>query len=245
MRKPNLVLLPGFMCNERLFERQIKTLAKLGIHCQVPTWSNESTIFGIAAEILRDTSAPIALAGLSMGGIIALEIFRQAPERVTHLALLNTTPFADRSQEERRRHINRIHHGELLAVLSEDLKPKYLAPANANSEILSLISAMATRLGPEVFVRQSFALMFRQDYLKLLPDIKCRTLILTGDQDRVCGQDISTYMASKMPQAEHKIIKDCGHLSTLEKAEEVTQSLLDLLQINTNVKKKAKARGNS
>ena len=231
MLNRNIIFLPGFMCDERLFAKQIGTFKNIGLTPVTANSSKHDNISLMAKSILAETGGKFALVGLSMGGIIALEIYKQAPERVTHLALLNSTPFADRSQTQRHEHIARAQQGEILSIISEDLKPKYLAPANHNPEILRLVIKMAEKLGAEVFVRQSLALLYRGHYLDVLSQIKCPTLILTGKQDGVCGTDIAEYMADRIRRAKYVALDNCGHLSTLEQADQVTHELADLLDV--------------
>lgn len=241
MPKSNVIFLPGFMCGQRLFTHQLKALRAHEFNCAVMKNVVGETISEMAAHCLNTAPEKFSLVGLSMGGIVALEIYRQAPERVSHLALLNSTPFADRSEAQRREHIRRVKGGEMNAVISEDLKPKYLSPANHNDTILKTIRAMADDLGPEVFVRQSFALMFRKHYLDLLPQINCPALVLTGEDDTICGSDINKIMADKIPNARYVELKNCGHLSTLERPEAVTQAIAELMEINHTIIEKITA----
>lgn len=238
MRPHSVIFLPGFMCDERLFKPQIKAMVD-PINCHVADISGQESISGIATYILNNVPSKFAVAGLSMGGIIALEIYRQASERVTHMALLNTTPFADRSQAQRQKHIERVKQGDMPSVISEELKPKYLALAKSNAEILNLVMKMADSQGAETFVRQSFALLFRKAYLDVLPTITCPTLVLTGMQDGVCGPDISAIMAEQIPNAQYRILENCGHLSTLEQPDKVSAELASLFGMKTNIGVKA------
>lgn len=238
MLTKDVIFTPGFMCNWKLFAHQLTLFKKNGVNCTVIDNAVGETIVEIAAHILETAPRKFGLIGLSMGGIIALEIYKQSPERVSHLALLNSTPFADRSESQRRKHIRRVNCGEMDAVISEDLKPKYLSPANHNDTILKTVREMADELGPEVFVTQSFALMFRKHYLDLLPQINCPSLVLTGEDDKICGADINKMMADKIPNAHYIEIKKCGHLSTLEQPEKVTLALAKLygITLKTRIK---------
>jgi pimeloyl-ACP methyl ester carboxylesterase len=121
-----LVLIPGFMCDDRLFEPQIKALSKLS--AITVAISKEKIIHDMAAETLAQTPGQFALGGLSMDGIIALEILRQAPDRITHLALMDTTPLADApaNYDIRRRQIADVHAGRLGTIMRDELKPAYL-----------------------------------------------------------------------------------------------------------------------
>lgn len=182
-----IIFVPGFMCDRRLFTQQTKALSAHGFDCTTVDISNISTIEDGATTILKQMKmTPAGIVGLSMGGIIALEMMRQAPEFVSHLALLNTTPFEDRSAEQRREHMARVSKGELLDIVRDELKPTYLFPSNASPEILDIVTQMAQDLGEQSFKRQSVALMSRISYLKSLNEIRCPTLVLTGENDEIC-----------------------------------------------------------
>lgn len=236
MSANHVIFIPGFMCDHRLFAPQSEWLSNQNVsfHIEAPIKGN--SIADFAQDILSTAPESFALCGLSMGGIIALEIYKQAPERVTHMALLNTTPFADRSRPQRHEHIARAQQGEMLSIISEDLKPKYLAPAYQDSTILRQVVKMAEALGEAAFVRQSLALLYRKHYLNLLPSIVCPTLVLTGQQDGVCGPDIATYMADNISGSRFATVENCGHLSTLEQPDIVNKELATLLGIKTNHK---------
>jgi pimeloyl-ACP methyl ester carboxylesterase len=229
MPSSEYVFLPGFMCDENLFAAQTAFLADRGVNSRVHELSSSASIDGLARKVLQKAPDQFALAGLSMGGIVALEIYRQQPRRVTHLALLNTTWRPDQSAGHRRTQLQRIAHGEFSAVMTEDLKPKYLAPINQTPERRRLIGAMAARLGPDVFARQTQALMTRDSAEAILPRITCPVLVLTGAQDTICPPALHREMAARIPRARLRILGDCGHLSPLEQPDVVCEHLMSLL----------------
>jgi pimeloyl-ACP methyl ester carboxylesterase len=168
-----------------------------------------------------------------MGGILAFEIWRQAPERVTHMALLDTNPHAEipERKQQRFRQIEQVLSGGLREVASEELKPLYLAEANRdNQPLLDTLLDMVIGLGPDVFELQSLALRDRTDSLPTLGTIDCPTLVLCGIEDRLCPVKYHQLMAREIPNAQLTVIEDCGHISTLEQPDIVTRSLLELLQ---------------
>lgn len=222
----HVIFVPGFMCDERLFDPQTNQLNKLGISFDVSVMRSESTLREIATNILRNAPQQFALVGLSMGGIIAQHIVSLAPDRVSHLALLNTTPYEDKSLSQRKAHIKRVRHGELETILRDELKPRYLSPLSAKSEIMPLVTEMGAQLGLDVFIRQSIALMIRKSQVSLLSEVSCPTLILTGADDAICPPDIHKKMSEEIINSELMIIKNCGHLSTLEKPNVVTNVLM-------------------
>ena len=166
-----------------------------------------------------------------MGGILAFEIWRQAPERVTHLALLDTNPHPDEPSRKsiRFEQIAAAAAGKLEELAIESLKPLYLAKKNRNDEtMLKIILDMALELGPEVFERQSLAIMNRLDSAPTLASISCPTSIICGREDAICPVGFHEFMAQEMPDAKLVVIDDCGHLSTMERPEVVTNELLGL-----------------
>jgi pimeloyl-ACP methyl ester carboxylesterase len=225
----NIVFLPGFMCDARLFTPQISALTKAGFNCHVGDLTKGNTYGQIAKNILQTAPESFALAGLSMGGTMALEIIRQAPERVTHLALLNTTANADRNRPAREAHMRRVEAGELETIMGNDYLPRYLAPTNTDDTLLPLLFEMARDLGPDVFIQKSRAMMTRASLQPVLATINCPTLILTGQDDTLCPPVLHHEMAEHIKGATLSIVPDCGHISTLEQPEAVTAALLGVL----------------
>jgi len=212
----HIVFVPGFMCDERLFTPQIRALNSINQSNKVEIMRNESTFREMAMTILASAPSTFGIVGLSMGGIIALEVMKIAPERVSHLVLLNTTPHQDKSLQSRKIQIRRVRDGELRTILKDELKPRYLSPSTSKTKLIPLIAEMGEKLGTDVFVRQSVALMIRKSKLSQLHRILCPTQILTGADDQICSPDIHSQMASLIPNSRLDILPNCGHLSTLE-----------------------------
>jgi pimeloyl-ACP methyl ester carboxylesterase len=223
----HVVLITGFMCDARLFAPQIQCLEKLGISYCVEQMETGSSIRDYALSILDNSPENFALVGLSMGGIVAQEILHIAPQRVSHLGLLNTTPYADSITGQRQDHIRRVQEGEMIGILRDELKPRYLSPATSRESILPLVIQMGEKLGAEVFVRQSIALMTRKSRFENLNLITCPTVLITGHDDKVCTPDIHNAMAQEIPHSILKIIQNCGHLSTLEAPKTLNKILLE------------------
>ena len=195
--------------------------------------TRSDTIEGIASDVLRDAPPRFALAGLSMGGIVALEIWRRMPERVTHLALLDTTPYADRPDRRQLRleQIATVEQGKLRKVLVESMKPLYLArKRRGDTRLLKRILAMALGLGPEVFCRQSLALRDRSDNSAMLSTVDCPALVLCGREDALCPVEFHATMAQAIPRADLEVLAECGHLSPMEEPAAVTAALRRLLK---------------
>ena len=231
MRAQNLLLLPGMMCDERQWQPQVDSLDLPVIHADTSSLDNFSDM---AAAILDDAPERFAMAGLSMGGILAFEIWRQAPDRVSHLALLDTNPHAEAVERQtiRLEQIEAAAAGRLRELATESLKPLYLAEAHRDDEaLLGTILDMAMTLGPDVFRTQSLALRSRIDSVPTLATISCPTVVMCGDEDSLCPVSYHELMADKIPSARLHVIENCGHLSTLEQPDAVTHQLRALLEV--------------
>ena len=226
-----LVFLPGMMCDARLFGPQIAALSPEFSVMVCPVTRGER-IEDIASALLDDLPSRFALAGLSMGGIVAMEILRRAPGRVTRLALMDTNPLAETPQiaAAREPQIVKARAGRLLDVMRDEMKPHYLAPGPYRGEILKLVMDMADSLGPETFVRQSRALQRRRDQQATLRKCKVPTLILCGAHDALCPIKRHTFMAELIQGAELLVLDDAGHLPTLEMPDDTTAALRRWMQ---------------
>lgn len=229
MATSSLVFLPGFMCDARLFAPQHAHLSALGHDCHVGDLTGAATIERMAANVLRRAPESFGLVGLSMGGIVAFEIMRREPERVTHLALLNTTARRDAAGAQRQLQMKRVVAGELDLVLRQEMKPQYLAPMNRTPELLDCLDAMGRALGEEAFIQQSMALTTRHDAFDVMPGIVCPTLVLVGADDQVCPIDRHEEIADRIPGASLTVVANCGHISTLERPDAVNTALELLL----------------
>ena len=221
-----LVLLPGMMCDARLFAPQINALhGERDVH-HLPLDGHDA-ISDLARAVLAAAPPTFALAGLSMGGIVAMEVIRQAPERVTRLALLDTNPKAEAREVAARREpqIAKVKQGLLAQVMRDEMKPNYLTDGPRRAEILDLCMDMALTRGPEVFIRQSRALQTRPDQQDTLRGIRVPTLILCGRDDTLCPLHRHELMRDLIPQSTLQIIENAGHLPTLEQPEQTIAAL--------------------
>ena len=228
MPAEKLLLLPGMMCDERLWSEQI---AAISVPVQVADTTRADNFGDMAAQALAAAPPEFAMAGLSMGGILAFEIWRQAPERVTHLALLDTNPHpeAPNKVSTRLEQLAAAASGKLEKLVVESLKPLYLAEKNREDEkILTTILDMALELGPDVFERQSLAVMNRSDSVPTLATISCPTSVICGREDAICPVVFHELMAREIRDANLVVIDDCGHMSSMEQPEAVTEELLRL-----------------
>ncbi len=224
---PSLLLLPGLANDARLWQPQARALGDLA-RVTVADLTGAESIAALAAAALAQAPAPrFALAGLSMGGYVALEIMRQAPERVIALALLDTSarPDSTESIENRTRLMQRAEH-HYPAVISE-LLHKLVHPAQlADAALMALITAMALGVGKEVFVRQQRAILGRIDSRPFLAAITCPTLVLCGREDVITPLPMHEEMHAAIAGSICVRVNDCGHLSTLSQPESVNKALL-------------------
>ena len=221
-----LVLLPGMMCDARVFAPQINALSRERAVMVAPITLGER-VEEIASNLIDQLPARFALAGLSMGGIVAMEILRRVPDRVSRLCLMDTNPLAETPAEAAAREpmIVGVRSGRLDEVMRQAMKPDYLAPGPGRVAVLNTVHAMAADLGPEVFVRQSRALQRRRDQQSTLRKCKAPTLILCGAHDRLTPVKRHSFMAELMPAARLEVIETAGHLPPLEAPEATTAAL--------------------
>ncbi len=224
--KDALVLLPGMMCDTRLYTRQIEALSSEHSIMVAPL-TGGSSMQSMAQEVLAQTPEKFALAGLSMGGIVAMEVLRQAPDRVNRLALLDTNPLAETPERQALRapQIERAKAGGLRAIMRDEMKPSYLTDGPHRNAILDLCMAMAEGLGAEVFCRQSIALRDRPDQCNTLQQYSGPTLILCGEDDKLCPVKRHELMRDLMTDAHLAVIPGAGHLPVLEQPERTTAEL--------------------
>lgn len=227
-----LVLLPGMMCDARLFLPQISDLSGF-CTIQIATLTGFDTIEALAKQVLQQAPPTFALAGLSMGGIVAMEMMRLAPERIERLALLDTNHKAELAEVRLRREpqIEQVRAGHLRAVMRDEMKPNYLSDGPRLGQILDVCMAMAETLGAEVFVQQSRALQRRIDQQETLQKIKVPTLVLCGEDDSLCPPERHQLMHELIPNSRLEIIKRAGHLPTLEQPEITTKVLTQWMKM--------------
>lgn len=221
-----LLLLPGLLCDAALWAPQRAALADIA-ETAVADLTRHDSVAGMAEAALAGAPDRFALAGLSMGGYVALEIIRRAPERVTRLALLDTSarPDSDEASRRRRGLIALSRAGRFKGVTPR-LLPSLVHPDRLDDAPLTeVVMAMAERVGQAAFIRQQTAIMTRPDSRPGLPAIACPTLVLCGRDDTLTPPALSEEMAGAIPGATLELVESCGHLSTLERPEEVNRAL--------------------
>jgi len=230
MTKPHLVLVPGLSCTADLYADQLTGLSGVA-DLSVADHTRADSMEEIAGGILAAAPPRFALAGLSMGGYIAFEMLRQAPERITRLALLDTSARADRPEQAKQREIA-IGAARAIGVracsafiLRHLVHPDRLADRPLTERIL----LMADATGVPAFVRQQTAIIGRPDNRPFLKEIKCPTLIIVGEQDAMTPVKVAQEMAAGIAGSRLEVIPQSGHLPTMERPDVVNWLLAEWL----------------
>ena len=222
----NLLLLPGLLCDNELWGSQIEALSGY-FEITVADMTGHMDMKQLAGSILESAPFEFALAGFSMGGYCALEIYRQAPERVQKLALIDTSARADTKQQTDHREalIDLCRAGKMNQVL-DYLLPVFVTQEHLdNHSLVDNIRAMAERIGCKAFVEEQNAIMSRDDKRAMLKNITCDTLVLCGSQDQLTLPDFHTELAELIPGSRLVIVDDSGHLTPMEQPERVTAEM--------------------
>lgn len=221
-----ILLVPGLLCSEEIFAPQLPVLWPRGPVTLANTLAGD-TLAEMAAQILASAPPTFALAGLSMGGYLAFEILRQAPERVSRLALICTSARPDTPEQSagRRKMVAqaRMVGFERFCALGADALTH---PSRKRDPVLNALSArMGLVVGMEGFARQTEAVIGRPDSRPLLSSIAVPTAIIVGDADPLTPMALSEEMAAMIPDARLTIAPDCGHVITHERPEVVNAAL--------------------
>ncbi|MET3924059.1 alpha/beta fold hydrolase [Devosia sp. 2618] len=218
-----LVLLPGLICDERLWR---DVISGLDAQSSVADLTQDDTMAAMAARTLAAAPPRFALAGLSMGGYVALEIMRQAPERVTHLALLDTSarPDDDARRATRRKGIEMVGQGKFVGM-SRGLLMNLIAPQHMGTEIGREVQAMSERVGQVAYLNQQVAIMNRADSRPLLASIKVPTLVGVGEVDKMTPLELAEELAAGIEGAELVRFADSAHLPTMENPKAVVAAM--------------------
>jgi len=229
--KQNLVVVPGLLCSSQLWQAQTDALADIADPVLLDT-TRDDCLADMVGRFLENAPSRFALAGLSMGGYIAFEIFRQAPERVTRLALLDTSARPDsEAQTLMRRELVALARESGLRAAVEHHLPGFLrAPLFQESSWRERIFSMAETIGVDVYARQQAAIMQRPDSRPLLPAIEVPTLVICGAEDILTPPDLHQEITDGIPGARLEVIEQCGHLSTMEQPRAVNDLLRGWLE---------------
>ncbi len=226
-----IVLVPGLNCSARLYAEQVPVLWRFG-PVTVADHRRDDSMVAIAQRILATAPPRFALAGLSLGGYISLEMARQAPERVAKLALLDTSARPETpEQTEKRTPLIALAKQGRFAEIPDIQFPVFVHRDRHGDETLRrLVRAMAEETGPEAFLRQQQAIMSRQDARPGLAAISCPTVVIVGDGDELTPPVLAQEIAAGIRGSRLVTIPDSGHLSTMERPQAVNQALVEWLE---------------
>lgn len=229
MGRTPLILLPGLLCDERLWRDQAEALSDIAVPV-IADLTQDDTIAGMARRTLDAAPEQFALAGLSMGGYVAFEILRQAPARVTRLALFDTSAAPDDAERiaQRKSGIESLKIGRFAGV-TKRLLPRLVHKSQLNSAVGRELKAMAARVGGAAFLRQQQAILSRPDSRPTLAEIAIPTLVAVGDRDVLTPPADALKIHHAIRGSRFHLFTYCGHLPALEKPEETTGVLRDWL----------------
>jgi len=226
MAQKSLVLLPGLLCDAALWRHQVEHLADV---CDVTVGdlTKDTAIRGMAERVLAEAPLRFCLAGLSMGGYVAHEIMRQAPERVERLALIDTSARPDTAEQTKTRgELIRLSQTGKFKGVTPRLLPNLIHPSRLKDpSVADVVLQMADRTGQDGFIRQQTAIMGRLDSRGDLAAIRVPTLVLCGRQDLLTPPALHEEMAAGIAGAKLVVVDECGHLAPLERPEAVTAAM--------------------
>ncbi|HEY0526771.1 MAG TPA: alpha/beta hydrolase [Stellaceae bacterium] len=230
--RPALFLLPGLLCDRSVWTYQEQALSR-DADVTVANFYGFDSLGGMAQSVLEQAPERFAVAGHSMGGRVALEIVRRAPERVARLAVLDTGTHPKRPGEaEKRQVLVDLARREGMEALARQWLPPMVHPDRLNdAPMMRALTEMVCRATPEIFERQVRALLGRPDFGPLLPTIKCPTLVACGRQDAWSPLDQHEAIAAAIPSATLAVIEDSGHMTTVEAPAAVTGFLQAWLRV--------------
>jgi pimeloyl-ACP methyl ester carboxylesterase len=232
MAKMPLILLSGTLCDATLWGHQLTHLHDVA-QVSVGDLTRDAALSGMARTVLQVAPLRFALAGLSMGGVIAFEIMRQAPDRVLRLALLNTNARAFTPEQRTRWQglVDIALQGRFSDIVERIWLDMIFSGRQVGAELRAVIQRMAKDVGAEAFVRQVQSQLDRPDSRPMLAQISCPTLVLAGRQDETCPMGLHEEMANAIPYAHLVVVEQCGHYSVLEQPQAVTALLRYWLQL--------------
>jgi pimeloyl-ACP methyl ester carboxylesterase len=221
------VLLPGLASDHTLWRDQMPMLARRSTVHVTDAHSRHATLQDMASAVLADTDGPLVLIGTSMGGILALHAWRQAPQRVRGLALLGSTARADTPQMQQLRSdaAALFEQGRMDEVLRGNIPFAFHPSRSTDRALVADYLAMVRRAGPVQLARQNRAMAARPDFRPLLPAIACPLLVACGEDDLLTPMACSEEIAAAVPGARLERLPTCGHLLTLEQPERINALL--------------------
>lgn len=230
IEKLPIILIPGLGTSPRTYANILPSLWKQG-SVTIANQTEDNSIETIAKRILAAAPPQFALIGHSMGGYIAFEILRQAPDRVSKLALLSTSarPDNDEATEKRKKQIEKVEKGNFAEVITGALAAFVHPSHKEDKNLQEIITAAHNDAGAAAYLRQQTAIMGRKDSRPNLKNIKIPTLVLTGDEDKLIPLELSQEIANSIKGAKLVIINQCGHMPPLEQPQALNKALVEWL----------------
>jgi pimeloyl-ACP methyl ester carboxylesterase len=233
---PTLMLLPGLNCDAAVWAPQVEAL-KEQANCVIPAWGLHDSLTAMAEQVLAEAATErFSVAGHSMGGRVALEVMRLAPQRVERLALLSTGthPLAagEAGEKERagRLALLQIAQAQGMRAMARQWARGMVHPTQLDTPLFDAVLDMLERGSADQFAAQITALLTRPDAAPLLPALTCPTLVLTGREDGWSTPAQHEAMHAAIPDAALRIIEHCGHMCTLEQPPAVSEALAGWLR---------------
>lgn len=224
-----LLLLPGLLCDERLWRDQASALADIA-QPMIANLTLDADISAMAARALENAPPKFALAALSMGGYVAFEILRQQPHRVTRIALFSTSAAPDSAERaaQRRTALNLLQKGRFLGV-SAHLLPQLVHQRHVHSGVGEEVLAMAARVGGDAFFRQQTAILNRPDFRPVLQTVAVPTLVAVGEDDKLTPPADAHEISNGIRGARLHQFAECGHLPAMELPQQTSDLLREWL----------------
>ena len=225
---PKPIFIPGLLCTDWLFHPQVDILPGDAVFCDT---LKHDTIAEMAESALTQITGPLVPIGLSMGGYVALEMARRAPDRISAMALFSTSCCIDNlDQRTAREQAIKLSEQDGFRGITRHFLAKFLSPqAMADASLVDGVLQMAAEVGCTTFARQQKAILTRRAQHAVLKEFLPPLLIVCGMNDRVTPPHLSQEMAALAPHADLRLLPDVGHLSTLEAPQECRSALIELL----------------
>ncbi len=227
-----LILLPGLASDHVMWQAQLAALPRAWRAHVTDVHARCDTIEAMARTLLDEHPGTLVLCGASMGGIVAMEVARQAPQRIRGLALLGTSarPESDEIRALREAAITLFAQGRTAEVLRANVPFAFHSSRSTDKTLVQDYMAISMhRAGADQLIRQNRAIMARPDARRYLPDLRCPVLMVCGDADQLTPVECAQEIVDLVPHARLEILPQCGHMLTMEQPERVNALLRDWL----------------
>ena len=226
-----LILLPGLASDHVMWRAQLAALPIAWPAYVTDVHARCESIEAMARTLLQEHPGELVLCGASMGGVVAMEVARQAPQRIRGLALLGTSarPESDDMRVLREAAIELFAQGRAAEVLRANVPFAFHSSRSTDKTLVQDYMAMMHRAGAEQLISQNRAIMARSDARRYLPGLRCPVLMVCGDADQLTPVECAQEIVDLVPHARLEILPQCGHMLTMEQPERVNTLLRDWL----------------